>query len=186
MKSKDSSSTKCSNSAPSTETRLRNYREFFFEVKQLYEVNKEIFKINLSSCPESDSQRAISGLLAENKLLYDLLMKHFLRGEIVGSGERPGITIVKSEVSGEAQWKELSSKLLKKIERLERDLKSGKRSNKENDDLLPAQQLSTSLVQGLNNLKEKKGLEARVLQLEAKLRRMTGMKNELLRQNFVS
>ena len=78
MKVKDSASTKDSRSSVlSTEQRLRNYQELYKEIKHLYEVNKEIFKINIGSSENDGFSKVVSMLMTENKFLYEAIVRHF-------------------------------------------------------------------------------------------------------------
>lgn len=188
MNSKDRVSTKDSTKTNvSTQRQLQNCKDSFYEIKHLYEINKEVFKINLSSINEDGFKKVLTTLNEENSSLYNLLIRYFLKHDTKHDFEKPTIYINHSNNSDTKESKDTIKKMFNRIEALEKELSIAQKKKKEPE----TQQMLlfgnlTFTKDNLKYMKEKKTLEQKLIFSEYKLSRLTKLKNDLLRQNFVN
>lgn len=188
MKVKDSASTKDSRSSVlSTEQRLRNYQELYKEIKHLYEVNKEIFKINIGSSENDGFSKVVSVLMTENKFLYEAIVRHFTQSTPdKGFESMPSCSFSTSsnrKCGGDCQ--KLVKRLQQKVELLEKDVSAKKEESSKAHFVAAKNQGSSFTKDNLRFLKDKKLLEQKLVCTEMRLNKIIQIKNELLRQNFV-
>jgi hypothetical protein len=193
MKSKEMQSTKDSRSAVlSTDQRLRNYQELYREIKHLYEINKEIFKINISSSDSEPFGKVVSVLSRENKFLYDMIVKHFVKNNsdsVLDQNMTASLVNSTTERKCGNQCIAHSNKLFARIEKLERELLANSRKETglaQGNVKAPDFEKTDISRDNLKFFKDNKVLEQKLLCTEMRLSKIITVKNELLRQNFVS
>lgn len=186
LKPRDTISTKDSRSAVlSIEQRLKNYQELYREIKHLYEINKEIFKINLNTTSNEPFNRVVSVLVRENKMLYDMIIRHFVKNSTDSGYDHMANSIMSNATERRcgSDCQQMTRKLFGRIEKLEKELQSVLR--KEPREGEGEQDKGTLSKESLRFYKEKKLLEQKLLCTEMRLSKIVNLKNELLRQNFV-
>lgn len=188
MNSKDRVSTKDSiKTNVSAQRQIQNCKDSFYEIKHLYEINKEVFKINLSSISEESFKKVLTTLNEENTALYNLLIRYFLKHDTKNDFEKPTIYINHPNSSDTKESKDTIKKILSRVESLEKELSIALKKKKEPE---TQQMLLFSnfafTKDNLKYMKEKKALEQKLIFSEYKLSRLTKLKNDLLRQNFVN
>ena len=186
LKPRDTISTKDSRSAVlSIEQRLKNYQELYREVKHLYEINKEIFKINLSTTSNEPFNKVVSVLVKENKMLYDMIIRHFVKtnGDSLYDHMANSIVSNVTERRCGSDCQQMNRKLFSRIDKLEKELQSLSRKESREGDA--DHDKGTLSRESLRFYKEKKLLEQKLVCTEMRLSKIVNLKNELLRQNFV-
>jgi len=187
LKPRDTISTKDSRSAVlSIEQRLKNYQELYREIKHLYEINKEIFKINLNTTSNEPFNKVVSVLVKENKMLYDIVIRHFVKNNGDHSYDHMTNSIVGNATERRcgSDCQQVTRKLFSRIEKLEKELNSVLRKDSREGDT--EHEKGTLSKESLRFHKEKKLLEQKLVCTEMRLSKIITLKNDLLRQNFVA
>ena len=175
--------------------KLVEYKEMIGELKKVYKINKDALSMNIDMVRENEERTLLDNLNKENQLLYHSLIK------LLEKQSRDDINALKAECLTDIPIKECKTEnLLKRIFELEE--KNGKLIQKLKQTKLSRKSLKEAKTCGctIDSLQEKLSLSKPSLlfmkhrkkfhdeieELKIKLEEAVGMKNELVRINFVS
>lgn len=163
----------------STEKILKKYKTSYEELLHLYQINKEIFKINLSNLNESSTQQIIHSLTLENDYLYQLLIQQHTHQCSPIPPIQPS-----SDISSSTQSLLNDKRLFNQLKQLEQEIKTLK-STAPKTTVFSDPHTFQLCNDSLQSQQINKRLRDQLIQTETKLEKVNRLKNDLIRDRFV-